>query len=1058
MALASWRPALWVSVAFNANPNDPSILPSWSDLSSPYFVAANTIQRGRQYELGVNQASQPTFSFLDQSEYLNPANTSSPFYPLVVPLREILMQAMWPNQATGNLMNTNQGASSILGTTSAGYDPSFESYTAGQAVPWIDAVGGVTPTVGTSNPHTGSNDLTYTVATSTTEQGVTWTVPTVPGQQYTASAYVRQSSASTTTLCVGDLTAGIDAFNRTTSSGWGTADVGGAWANTGGANADYSTLPGSLGQGTAYVSHTSVNVSRQTTLPTPGGDCDVTAYVSVPVIAAGAAIRVGVVGRWTSSSNFYRASADFNTDQSITFQIYKRVAGTETSLASTTMVFPYDVDTLYGLRLVVQGTNLSASMWQRSAAEPTTFTLTTTDTALTGSGDVGCWSRLQTGNTNSLPVAISYYNFGAVCTALGTTTTTTGSYVRLTVTFTATASTHFIGVLALTGATAGTVLVDDVQFEQGASASTFTTSGPTISGVFRGFVERWPSQWANGGFLGFCTATGVDAFEPLNLNALNSDYYQQVLALAPVFYWALNDASGSTSYGEQSGNNGPALVNYVSKYGAGTAPAAGTPLNIVGDPGGTGVEFTSQATDTTTGAGTIIGVGQLVTGAGSTFPWPVIKSTWSASIACWFTAETPKFGASDDMLLTWSPLPGTIASSDLTPFAVDLDSGGQIQVFYGGATSLNELFGAGPVLTDGLPHLMVATMTQASGGNTTVKVYIDGTQVNTVTVTTASLGGVFTIQPQTFMAGGFFSQGTYTQILNGSMAHLALWNRVLSSAEVTALWNAGGLGNAGETSGTRIARYVASAWSGLTDIDTGNAIMGISTVTSGTNVLQACQDVNVSEQGNFFVDRDGQVVFVERDARYLATTALYTFGDGAGEHPYIDDIEYDLDPTYIFNAVTVNNADGTTATVTNAVSQRFYFPRSNTLAADLQSDDDAIQLAYWQVNKHAQPVQRIASITLDPAANPTDLWPVVLSLEIGMRVTVKRRPKAANSGAGITMSGDFFVENINHHSIDMAAGTWRTTLLLSPAVETSSVFLFDDATYGQFDGVGVFAY
>jgi len=1057
VALASWRPALWVSVAFNANPNDPSIVPNWSDLSSPYFVAADTIQRGRQYELDVNQASQPTFSFLDQSEYLNPANTSSPFYPLVVPLRQILMQAMWPNQATGNLMNTNQGASSILGTTTAGYDPSFESYTAGAAVPWITAVGGVTPTVGTSNPHTGSKDLTYTVSTAATEQGVTWTVPAVPGQQYTASAYVRQSSASSQTLTVGGLTAGIDAFNRTSSSGWGTADVGGSWTNTGGAAGDYSTLPGDLGQGTAHISMGSVNVGRMTTLAASGVDCDVTAYVSVPAVATGAAIRMGVVGRWTNSSNFYRASADFNTDSSVTFTIWKRVAGVETSLTSTTMSFMYATDTQYGLRLKVQGTNLSASMWQRAGTEPVAFTLTTTDSALTGAGQPGCWSRLQTGNTNSTPV-LSYYAFGATYTASGTSTSTTGSYVRLTATYTATAPTHTIGVLTLTGATAGTVLVDDVQVEQGAAANTFDTTGPTIYGVFRGFVERWPSQWQNGGFLGACQATAVDAFEALNLYSLNADYFQQVLDLQPVFYWPLHDAAGSTTYGESSGNNGPPLVNYPSKYGPGTAPAAGTSLNIVGDVGGTGVAFDSQETDTTTGAGTIIGIGQLVQGAGTTFPWPVIGSTWSASIVCWFACEVPKFGASDDMLLTWSPLPGTVASSDLTPFSIDLDSGGQFQVFYGGATSLNELFGAGPVLTDGLPHLAVATMSQVSGGNTTVTAYIDGTQINTVTVTTASLGGVFAIQPQTFMAGGFFSQGTYTQILNGSMGHIALWNRVLSAAEVTDLWTAGGLGNAGETSGARIARYIAPTWHGLTSIDTGNAIMGASSVSDGTPVLQACQDVTVSEQGNFYADKDGQIVFVERDTRYLDLTSLWTFGDGAGELHYLDDLAYDYDPTFVFNRVEVDNADGVIAVVTNPTSQQSYFPRSTSLAANLQSDDDAIQLGYWVLNKHRQPTQRIASITLDPAADPTPLWPVVLGLEVGQRVTVKRRPKAANGGAGITMSSDFFVENINHNQINMAAGTWRTTLLLSPATVTSTVFIFDDAVYGQFDGIGVFAY
>jgi len=363
--------------------------------------------------------------------------------------------------------------------------------------------------------------------------------------------------------------------------------------------------------------------------------------------------------------------------------------------------------------------------------------------------------------------------------------------------------------------------------------------------------------------------------------------------------------------------------------------------------------------------------------------------------------------------------------------------------------------GAGPTLTDGLPHLLVGTVTQASGGNTVIKGYVDGTLVATTTVTTASLGGLLTTSATSVMVGGFFAYTAYQQIINGSMAHVAVWNRALSSTEVTELWDAGGLGNAGETSGTRVARYVAAAWNGLTDIDTGSSIIGISTVTTGTPVLQACQDVTTSEQGNFWADKDGQIVFAGRQDRYLNLTSRYTFGENesGGEYPYEDEIEYDLDPTFVYGLVAVNNADGVTAAVSNQTSQRMYFPRSNTTAADLQSDDDAVQLGYWLLNTHDQPIQRIQSITLDPMGNQ-DLWAVVLSLEIGDRVTVKRRPKAANGGAGLTMTGDFFVENIAHTGIDLAvqSGTWKTTLLLSPAQETSGVFIFDNATYGTFNG------
>lgn len=1052
MAVASWRPALWVQSAFNADPNDPSVIPSWSDLSSPFFIGADNLQRGRQYELDQNQASQPSFSFLDQSEYLNPDNASSPYAPNVLPLRQILFQAMWPNQATGNLMNANQPASSILGTTVDGYDPSFESYSAASTVPWIIPVGGTAPVVGTTTPHSGSKDLTYTVASSSVEQGVAWTVPAVPGRQYTASAYMRQSDNSIQVIGVGGITDAQDTFDRTASNGWGTTsspDIGGAWTTTGGSSSDYSVLPG-----LANIEGTTVNVVRTVTVGSANSDCDVIGYVQVDQVATGAAIRAGVVGRRTASNTMYFASADFNTDNTVTLAVRKLNGGSETTLTSVTMPFLYQIDTLYGLRLTVAGNALSASLWPAASTIPTTYTLTTTDGSINGAGSVGCYQKLVTSNTNTNPNT-TWTFVQAVATVAGSSTTTANSYVRLTVTFTATATSHTIQVASLAPA-ASTVLIDDIQYEQGASATTFTTSGPTIYGVFRGFVERWPSQWQNGGFLGYCSATAVDAFEPLNLYTLGPEYYQQVLALGPVLYWPLNDSSGSTAFGEASGNNALPLVNYPSPKGGGTAPSAGEPLNISGDPDATGVTFAAQTA--LNSRGTIIGCGQIVNhGNGFKFP-QVTGGPWAASAAAWVIAQPPLVGAPDAQVIVWPVLPGSGANLS-TSVSLSIGSDNKISVAFGGATSF-DIAGAGSVITDGLPHLLVGTVTQGATSTTGVA-YVDGVQVDSVTDTTASLGGLLTTAATSLMVGGFFAYTAFQQIVNGTVGHVAMWNRALSAAEVTALWDAGGLGNAGETSGARVARYVASAWNGLTDIDTGSSVMGISTVSTGTPVLQACQDVTTSEQGNFWADRDGQIVFAGRQDRYLNLTSLWTFGEdeAGGELPYQDDLEYDFDPTFVYGTVQVDNADGVTATVSNLPSQRSYFPRSNTTAADLQSDDDAIQLGYWLLNTHDQPVQRIQSITLDPMGNP-DLWPVILSLEIGDRVTVKRRPKAANGGAGLTMTGDFFVENIAHNGIDMSAQTtWKTTLLLSPAVETSGVFIFDNATYGTFDGtLSRFAY
>ncbi len=72
----------------------------------------------------------------DPDEYLNPANTASPYYPNVVPYRQCVLQAMWPNSGTGNLLNSLSG-----------FDPTFEDYDADSTPDWVTAVGGTSPAV-----------------------------------------------------------------------------------------------------------------------------------------------------------------------------------------------------------------------------------------------------------------------------------------------------------------------------------------------------------------------------------------------------------------------------------------------------------------------------------------------------------------------------------------------------------------------------------------------------------------------------------------------------------------------------------------------------------------------------------------------------------------------------------------------------------------------------------------------------------------------------------------------------------------------------------------------
>jgi hypothetical protein len=88
------RPVITVRIAFTTDPLDPS--PAWTDVSA--YVrgeTAITIRRGRQYELNRIEAGTARVALDNRDRRFDPTNTSSPYYPNVVPMRKISIQATY---------------------------------------------------------------------------------------------------------------------------------------------------------------------------------------------------------------------------------------------------------------------------------------------------------------------------------------------------------------------------------------------------------------------------------------------------------------------------------------------------------------------------------------------------------------------------------------------------------------------------------------------------------------------------------------------------------------------------------------------------------------------------------------------------------------------------------------------------------------------------------------------------------------------------------------------------------------------------------------------------
>jgi PKD repeat protein len=242
-------------------------------------------------------------------------------------------------------------------------------------------------------PHVYAADGTYTIgltvrddqgATNTTTTSVTVTGGTAPVQL------------------------AADAFGRTLASGWGNADVGGAWTvSTGSAfavNGGVGTLSSNGGSGrSAYLR----SVSSTTT--------DLTFTMASNKVVTGSGLYVSALGRFVAGAGDYRAVARFRSDGKVSVRLARLAAdGTETPLVPDTLVngLTYTASERVQMRVQVTGTSpttVRTKLWKAGTAEPAAWAMTATDAtaALQSAGYPGIVTYLSGSATNA-PIVLSF--------------------------------------------------------------------------------------------------------------------------------------------------------------------------------------------------------------------------------------------------------------------------------------------------------------------------------------------------------------------------------------------------------------------------------------------------------------------------------------------------------------------------------------------------------------------------------------------------------------------------------------------------------------------------
>ena len=172
-----------------------------------------------------------------------------------------------------------------------------------------------------------------------------------------------------------------DTFQRANQKYWGTASDGNKWGGYANTNAAFS-----IQNNTGQVANTSGTYDA--VLGSTATDAEVLFTGSISSFTKS---DVGALLRWTDKNNWYRAY--INGTQLV---IQKKVNGTVTTLSTTT--FTATANTNYSLRFRVIGTTLYAKAWATSGTEPTSWSITTSDSSLS-SGQCGIRVNITSGVT-----------------------------------------------------------------------------------------------------------------------------------------------------------------------------------------------------------------------------------------------------------------------------------------------------------------------------------------------------------------------------------------------------------------------------------------------------------------------------------------------------------------------------------------------------------------------------------------------------------------------------------------------------------------------------------
>jgi hypothetical protein len=261
--------------------------------------------------------------------------------------------------------------------------------------------------------------------------------------------------------------------------------------------------------------------------------------------------------------------------------------------------------------------------------------------------------------------------------------------------------------------------------------------------------------------------------------------------------------------------------------------------------------------------------------------------------------------------------------------------------------------------------------------------------------------------------------------------------------------NGGATVGTGEDTGARINRVLDNlGWPAVER----NIAVGKTTVQGTDLSANAWAEIVLTadtELGEVYFDTDGRLTFRNRHALLTdsrSNTSQAIFGD-ANDGVELGFTEVELDATLNQTRNIIRGARvGGTQQIAQDASSIAEYRRRTWQRSDLlhQTDAEVADYVAYVLSLLKNNELRVASMTVNPLADPDRLFPQVLGRKLGDRVTVKFAPP----GGGDRIIRDVFIRGIDH---TIGLDTWQTKFAFQDATNKFQFFVLDNATLGRLD-------